>query len=305
MKARRLLLGLMLLPSIGASAELTNGAPLGKRVDIGGRTLFLRCSGSGKPTVVFEAGGGRFSEHWSAVQGPVSSRFTACSYDRAGLGASDAPPTEPHTMEKQVLDLHSLFTVAKVPGPYILVGHSVGGLLVRLYTDRYPDDVIGVVMVDPTDESSRGYVKDDGPGRWARTRDGLKLSELNPTRAAFARELQAMYELREKNPSPLGARSLIVLIGGRRTPSPFADTSEEAWAELQRQDQDLKVAWARLSRHSKVVVDPASGHNPHVDNPQLVVAAIGEVADAVQRGNRLDEHGPTNVLVETPRGLDQ
>lgn len=305
MKVRRLVLGLMLLPSIGASAELTNGAPLGKRVDIGGRTLFLRCTGVGKPTVVFEAGGGRFSEHWSAVQGPVSSRFTACSYDRAGLGASDAPPTEPHTMEEQVLDLHSLLTVAKVPGPYILVGHSVGGLLVRLYTDRYPDDVIGVVMVDPTDESSRGYVKDGGPGRWARTRDGLKPNELNPTRAAFAQELQAMYELREKNPSPLGARPLIVLIGGRNTPSPFVDTSEEAWAALQRQDQDLKVALARLSRHSKVVVDPASGHNPHVDNPQLVVAAIGEVADAAQRGNRLEEHGPTNTLVETPRGLDR
>jgi pimeloyl-ACP methyl ester carboxylesterase len=304
-RVSRLLLGLMLLPPIGSSAEPPKGAPPGKRVDIGGRTLHLLCTGSGQPTVVFEAGGGRFSEHWSAVQGPASSRFTACSYDRAGLGSSDAPPVEPHTMEKQVLDLHALLTAAKVPVPYILVGHSVGGLLIRLYFDRYPNDVVGVVMVDPTDESSRGYVKDPGPGRWVRTRDGLKPNELNPARAAFARELQAMHELRTRSPWPLGTRPLIVLIGGRKTPSPIADTPGDMWAELQREDQELKLELAGLSRQSKAVVDPASGHNLHVDNPQLVVAAIGEVADAVQHGNRLEGHGPTNVLVDTPRGLDK
>jgi pimeloyl-ACP methyl ester carboxylesterase len=305
MRVSRLLLGLMLLPPIAASAELPKGAPPGQRVDIGGRALHLLCTGAGQPTVVFEAGGGRFSDHWSAVQGPVSSRFMACSYDRAGLGSSDAPPVEPYSMEKQVVDLHALLTAAKVSGPYILVGHSVGGLLVRLYFDQYPNDVVGVVMVDPTDESSRGYVKDAGPGRWVRTRDGLKSNELNPARTAFAQELQGMYELRAKNPSPLGTRPLIVLIGGRKTPSPVADTPDDMWTELQRDERDLKLALAGLSRQSKALVDPASGHNLHVDNPQLVVAAIGEVADAVQHDNRLEEHGPTNGLLETPRRVDK
>ena len=296
-----LLLDLMLLPALGGSAESPKEVPPGKRVDIGGRALHLVCVGSGQPTVVFEAGGGQFSDRWSAVQGPVSARLTACSYDRAGLGWSDAPPVEPYTMEKQVLDLHALLTAAKVPGPYILVGHSVGGLLVRLYSDRYPNDVVGVVMVDPTDESSRGYVKDSGPGRWVRTRDGLKPNELNPVRAAFALELQAMHESRAKNPSPLATRPLIVLIGGRKTPSPLADTPDDVWAELQREEQELKVALAGLSRQSKAVVDPAAGHNLHVDHAQLVVLAIGEVADAVQHGKKLEAHGPTNVFVETLR----
>jgi pimeloyl-ACP methyl ester carboxylesterase len=208
-------------------------------------------------------------------------------------------------MEKEVLDLHALLTAAKVPGPYILVGHSVGGLLVRLYSDHYPNDVVGVVMVEPTDESFRGYVKDSGPGRWVRTRDGLQPNELNPARAAFARELQAIHELRSKNPSPLGTRPLVVLIGGRKRPSPIADTPEDMWAELQRQDQELKLALAGLSRQSKAVIDPVSGHNLHVDDPLLVVLAIGEVADAVQHGNKLAGHGPTNMLVETLRRLEE
>jgi pimeloyl-ACP methyl ester carboxylesterase len=305
MRLSRLLLGLMLLPPAGGTAEPPKGAPPGKRVDIGGRTLHLVCAGSGQPTVVFEAGGGRFSDRWSAVQGPVSARLTACSYDRAGLGWSDPPPGEPHTMENQVLDLHALLTAAKVPGPYILVGHSVGSLLIRLYSDRYPNEVVGVVMVEPTDESFRGYIKDSGPGRWVRIRDGLQPNELNPARAAFARELQAMHELRSKNPSPLGTRPLVVLIGGRKRPSPMADTPDDMWDTLQREDQELRLALAGLSRQSKAVVDPVSGHDLHVDDPQLVVLAIGEVADAVQHGKKLEEHGPTNILVETPRRLDE
>jgi pimeloyl-ACP methyl ester carboxylesterase len=174
-----------------------------------------------------------------------------------------------------------------------------------LYSDRYPNDVVGVVMVDPTDESFRGYLKDSGPGRWVRIRDGLQPNELNPARAAFARELQAMHELRAENPSPLGSRPLIVLIGGRKRPSPIAATPEDMWAELQREDQELKLALAGLSRQSKAVVDPASGHNLHVDHPQLVVLAIDEVADAVQHGRKLAGHGPTNALIETPRQLEE
>ena len=305
MRSSALLLGLMLLLPVAGTAEPPKGPPPGKRIDIGGRALHLLCAGSGQPTVVFEAGGGSFSDRWSAVQMPMSARLTACSYDRAGLGWSDAPPAEPHTMEKEVLDLHALLTAAKVPGPYILVGHSVGGLLVRLYSDRYPNDVVGVVMVEPTDESFRGYVKDSGPGRWVRTRDGLQPNELNPARAAFARELQAIHELRSKNPSPLGTRPLVVLIGGRKRPSPIPDTPDDMWANLQREDQELKLALAGLSRQSKAVIDPVSGHNLHVDDPLLVVLAIGEVADAIQHGNKLAGHGPTNILVETLRRLEE
>jgi hypothetical protein len=90
-----------------------------------------------------------------------------------------------------------------------------------------------------------------------------------------------------------------------KRPSPIADTPDDMWATLQREDQELKLALAGLSRQSKAVVDPVSGHDLHVDDPQLVVLAIGEVADAVQHGNKLEGHGPTNILVETPRRLDE
>jgi len=114
-----------------------------------------------------------------------------------------------------------------------------------------------------------------------------------------------MYELRSKNPTPLGSRPLVVLVAGRKRPSPIADTPDDMWAELQRENQELQLALARLSRQSKAMIDPISGHNPYVDDPLLVVLAIGEVADAVQHGNKLAGHGPTNMLLETLRRLEE
>jgi pimeloyl-ACP methyl ester carboxylesterase len=136
------------------------GAPSGPTpgvlVDIGSHKLHLRCVGpaGAGPTVILEAGGGSFSNTWSLVQDVLSSRIRTCAYDRAGLGWSEAGPT-PRTVKQKVFELHALLTAAKVPGPYVLVGHSIGGLLVRRYTEQCGRDVIGVVLAAATHESAR------------------------------------------------------------------------------------------------------------------------------------------------------
>lgn len=125
--------------------------------DVGGRRLYLACTGAaagnGGPTVVLEAGHGGDSTVWLGIQSAVAPGSRVCAYDRANTpgGTSDPAPL-PRTAEDAVADLHALLAAAKVPGPYVLVGHSLGGLFVRLYAGRYPDEVAGLVLVDPSHE---------------------------------------------------------------------------------------------------------------------------------------------------------
>ena len=131
-------------------------------VDVGGRRLHFICSGAsgeGGPTVVLEAGFGNSSSTWDRVQPDVAKFARVCSYDRAGLGASDPAPAQ-RTVVSLTEDLHAFLVNAKVRGPYVLVGHSLGGLLARVYASYYPKDVVAMVLVDSTheDEADRGLL---------------------------------------------------------------------------------------------------------------------------------------------------
>src|SRR6476619_1203680 len=117
-------------------------------VDVGGRRLYITCMGEGSPTVVLEHGMATESDSWAAVQRAVAQFTRVCAFDRAGRGTSDPAPT-PRTSEDMVADLHTLLANAHVPGPYILVGNSLGGFNARLDTHNYPEQGVGVVPVDP------------------------------------------------------------------------------------------------------------------------------------------------------------
>lgn len=122
-----------------------------------GRRLNLYCVGNGSPTVIFEAGLTDPINVWGYVQ-PVVARMTrTCSYDRAGVGFSDAGK-RPATSANIVDDLHRLLNAAEIKPPYVLVAHSYGGLNARLYAYTYPTEVAGMVLVDPSDENqTEGY----------------------------------------------------------------------------------------------------------------------------------------------------
>jgi pimeloyl-ACP methyl ester carboxylesterase len=127
-------LGLIALLSLiyGAAASATDPQPTGQLISIGNRKLHIHCTGTGSPTVVVENGGAAFSFDWTLVQSEVA-RFTRiCTYDRAGYAWSDPGP-EFDTFDQASRDLHLLLTNADVRGPYVLVGHSLGGLLIRFY----------------------------------------------------------------------------------------------------------------------------------------------------------------------------
>jgi pimeloyl-ACP methyl ester carboxylesterase len=127
--------------------------PTGKLVDIGGYKLHINATGKGRPTVVLIAGAGDFSFDWSLVQPEVARFARVASYDRAGMAWSDLGPT-PRTMAQDAYELHLLLQKAALPAPYVLVGHSVGGLIARVYASRYPEEVAGMVLVDSTHEDT-------------------------------------------------------------------------------------------------------------------------------------------------------
>ena len=122
--------------------------PPGKLIDLGTHRLHVLESGRDGPTVVLEAGLMSTVLSWSTLQGELARKYRVVSYDKAGLGWSDEGPM-PRTADCIVDELHSLLGRASIPPPYILVGHSFGGLTVPLFAARYPDETAGVVLVDP------------------------------------------------------------------------------------------------------------------------------------------------------------
>ena len=155
-----LALVLALLAGVGAvyqtvatgRAQRMQPAP-GVLVDVGGRLLHIACSGVGSPTVVLDAALGNMSAHWAWVQQEIARTTRVCAYDRAGLGWSESGPG-PRDAAHIAGELHTLLGNAGIPGPYVMVGHSFGGLYTQLYAARYADEVAGVVLVESSTRSS-------------------------------------------------------------------------------------------------------------------------------------------------------
>jgi pimeloyl-ACP methyl ester carboxylesterase len=121
--------------------------PPGEMVDVGGYNLHINCMGQGSPTVVLDAGALGFSAQWVRVQREVSGTTRVCAYDRAGMGWSETGP-DPRDAKQITGELHTLLSKAGIEGPYVLVGHSFGGMYMQTYAARYPEEVAGVALVD-------------------------------------------------------------------------------------------------------------------------------------------------------------
>lgn len=300
-------------------------------IDIGGRRLRIVCGGSGTPAVILEAGAGGFSPVWGPVQREVAKFTRVCSYDRAGYGKSDPPPAgEPRTSANAVRDLHALLQAAHIEPPYVLVGHSYGGFHVRLYTSRYPTEVVGLVLVDADVEEEWTRVVPDEHRKgldFARSiirvaksvaHIGLPQAAMR-IRAPYTLRKLAVAELREVMQHgftvqalrtlhsefenldvsasqlrgaqrDLGDRPLVVIRHGI-PPRRMPGTSKERAAQVESALESMQRRMSLWSRRGRVVVAENSRHDIHIDEPQVVVGAIQDVVRVVRAAAGLGSRG--------------
>jgi pimeloyl-ACP methyl ester carboxylesterase len=269
----------------------------GKLIGLGFHKLFVREKGDrhAHVTIVFESGGGGSSNDWTKVIDRLPPEYHTIAYDRAGIGKSERGPI-PRTIEQEVYELHKLLESVQVKGPIILVGQSLGGLLVRLYTDRYGKHVKGLVLIDPTHES--GMLGSMKYGGWVRLREKAlgkpipkpqlknRISHNYDSTADYlAEDFQNIYLTTVKKPQQLGNRPLIIIGAGIRKQPP--GTPDEQWkqlrAERDKQVQDL----TSLSGNSKFILDPGSSHHIQHDNPEMVANCIQMVITSIINNTKL------------------
>lgn len=321
-----ILSGAMLLAvNTQAQGNKTIFPPMGKLVDAGGHLLHVNARGNGGPVVIMEAGSGDFSFIWGLVQPKIARFTTAVTYDRAGFAWSDPGPN-PRTGHQIAFELHTALQNAGIKGPYILVGQSFGGFLVRIYARFYPNEVAGMVLVDALNEDSRVVygggphrIRESAKGRpespvqtikngdhiaiypekrdsldstieppldklpdtiqkmqiWAQSQAGYRIAA-DSEMSWSPEDVADMYVKKGNLDYLLGDKPLIVLSRGDGAYNGMADS-----AALENERLKLQADLAHLSTNSKHIIDKHSGHNIHLEDPELVVESIKQVYEAV------------------------
>lgn len=274
-------------------------------VDVGGRRMYLQCRGHGQPTVVLVSGYGNTGGAWTVLPDSVAepavlpgvAAFTrVCAYDRPGTMLDAAPPDDrsrsdpvpqPVTAEEMVSDLHALLAEAGVSGPYVLVGHSFGGLISRLYAATYPDEVVGLVLVDAFSEGVRAGLSPDDWRTWLET-NGVPAPDFLAAHPEFEQtdiDAAADAMVRAAAASPLRPMPLIVLAAGRTgemSPEQEADLPPDFPAALSATLKANSAFLAALLPDARLVSVADSGHYIQAEYPGLVIEAVRQVVDAVR-----------------------
>jgi pimeloyl-ACP methyl ester carboxylesterase len=263
---------------IGLAIYLATRGQSFSRVDAGGPALRMLRTGRGGPTVVFEAGAGGALESWTRVQPEVSRFARTISYDRAGNGLSTKAGT-PRDGTHIAAELHAALHNAHEPPPYLLVGHSLGGPYIRVFAGIYPDEVAGLVLVDPTHEELILWAK----AREPQAVDGHKLrpdDEVDCAPATFAQT--------REHPVPAGIP--VFLISGQG-PREIPGFLPKALQEEVRKDREIFYpaklkfyqVWLEQFSRGELIVTENSGHAIPLEEPELIIATVRRALEKAGR----------------------
>lgn len=292
-------------------------APAGRLVDVGGHRLHLHCSGTGAPTIVLEAGGDpNGSQGWFAVRPELAATTRVCTYDRAGYGWSESGP-EPRDAETIARELHRLLEGASEPPPFVLVGHSIGGAFIRVFADRYPDRVAGLVFVDsshPEEEERRPPEMSAGGASAVAAQWAFRIAAATGVlRLVFSADPPADYPETFRVFAPQGVATLIsefralqstlaqdrrarlsedlplvVLTGGQS----FAGLPDGLRERMESVRREMQRELAALSRNSDHRILPDAGHYIQLDDPEAVIGGVADVVAAVRDDSTLGTPRP-------------
>jgi len=289
-----------------ALATTARAQSFAKRVDIGGgRMMYIECQGSGSPTVVLMSGAGAASDSWHAAdqKGPtvyddIQKTTRVCAYDRPGVQHRDQtfsrsdPVPQPTSAQDGVNDLVALLKAADVPGPYVLVAHSLSGTTARVFAGEHPDEVKGIVFVDATSPEFRAQMT---PEEWKTYKRIITPSAKdlaaypNVERSDYDKNLDQTAAAAALKPMPvvvLTASDKYVdvvpkLIQAREWPSDappdFGVVMDRAWSATQNKLATLVPGAVHMT-------DTHSGHFIMIENAPIVIHAIRMVVDAVRAG---------------------
>ncbi|HEX4964825.1 MAG TPA: alpha/beta hydrolase [Thermoanaerobaculia bacterium] len=283
--------------------------PSGRMVDVGGFRLHLVCEGAGSPAVILDSGSGDSWLSWFRVQPEIARTTRVCSFDRAGIGYSDPGP-QPRSRRRSVEELRTLLARAGIPPPYVLVGHSFGGLDVRLLAALHSEEVTGVVLVESAHEDHWAHaprefwqnhqeaMKEDRllaekaergepmppissiPGLPWKARRQLAAVSRRPAwyRASFEESEIAEASPREFAglPRQLDVPLIVLSAGSRQRPPSRPLELHQRWVRIAGELQADLASRSPCSRHITV---PDAGHFIHWDRPKAVTSAIEALLD--------------------------
>ena len=231
----------------------------GKSIDIGGIQLYYEDLGeiNSRPAVVFDSGYGWTVENWNFIRDEVSAFSRMIIYDRAGLGNSDYDDRPRHS-QQNAENLPALLQKAELKPPYILVGHSFGGVNVRLYANTYPEEIAGIILLDSCHEDQNKFMAPLFSSQMQA--DYFGQFTVEGTLAEFEESLDQVRKYKT-----LGDIPLTVVTGGKQP-----HHTVESWAYWMKLQKDL----AQLSFNSRHVILEEAGHAVHLDCPEAVVEQI-------------------------------
>ena len=269
------------------AVDLDLMTPPGRYVSVDTHRLHYYCVGEGSPTVVIDGGIGSAAVEWRAIQTALSGRTRVCSYDRAGYGWSDPGPA-PRSTSRVVAEMREMLKQAQIPPPYVLVGHSFGGFNVRYFAAHFPDEVLGLLLLEsshpaaamPRDKKGiagrNPFPAQKAPEDRNASDDFVVAGYLNSRRKAIFAQMDEISSFarsaREVEASP-ALPAIPVTVVARDPALGFPNAAEEA--SWQRGQREL----ASLGTEGRFVTAEGSGHEIHADRPDVVVAEISALLD--------------------------